>query len=199
MMKKIFLIALTICLLSQTFAQQNSKLFFTTGVGVIKVRHTLRDILKPTVGFNSGLELTNKQDWFLQGTLDFNTLKYDQKLKDENSPYLFQNTNSSLIMPGLNGGKNFRLSDNSFLSAYIGGGYLNVGEPRVTIQNSVITQNIIRQGNIFGRGGTRYAFKSPIKFLQTLYIDANWWTAPIKVQGMQLNGFSFFITSRMAM
>jgi hypothetical protein len=198
-MKKIVLFALIVCIFNQTFAQQSNKIFFTTGVGAIKVRHTLRDILKPAVGFNSGLELTNKQNWFLQGTLDFNTLKYDQKFKDENSPYLFQNTTSSLFMLGLNGGKNFRLTDNAFLSAYVGGGYLNFGEPRVTIQNSVVTQNNIRQGNIFGRGGTRYAFKSPIKFLQTLYIDANWWTAPIKVQGMQLNGFSFFITSRMAM
>jgi hypothetical protein len=199
MVRKIFLIALIAFSCHYSFAQQNNKLFFTTGVGVIKVRHTLRDVLKPTVGFNSGLELINKQNWFLQGTLDFNTLKYDQKLKDENSPYLFRNTNSSLLMLGLNGGKNFKLSDNSFISTYIGGGYLSVGEPRVTIQNSVITQNLIRQGTIFGRGGTRYAFRSPIKFLQTLYIDANWWTAPIKVQGMQLNGFSFFITSRMAM
>ena len=199
MSRKIFLTIIIALVLNQTYAQQSSGLFFTTGVGVIKVRHTLRDILKPTVGLNSGLELTNKQNWFLQGTLDFNTLKYDQKLKDGNSPYLFQNTSSSLLMLGLNGGKNFKLSDNSFLSAYVGGGYLNIGEPRVTITNSVITQNVIRQRNIFGRGGTRYAFKSPIKFLQTLYIDANWWTAPVKVQGMQLNGFSFFITSRMSM
>lgn len=199
MLRKIILIAIVALSVNQTFAQQDSKLFFTTGVGVIKVRHTLRDVLKPAIGFNSGLELSNRQNWFLQGTVDFNTLKYDQKLKDENSPYLFKNTSSSLLMLGVNAGKNFKLSDNSFLSTYIGGGYLNIGEPRVTIQNSVITQNIIRQGNIFGRSGMRYGFKSPIQFLQTLYLDANWWTAPIKVQGMQLNGFSFFITSRMAM
>lgn len=198
-MKKIMLVSIVALSFNQTFAQQTSRLFFTTGVGVIKVRHTLRDVLKPAIGFNSGLELINKQDWFLQGTVDFNTLKYDQKVKDENSAYLFKNTSSSLLMLGLNGGKNFKLSDNSFLSTYIGGGYLNIGEPRVTIQTSVVTQNNYRQGNVFGRTGVRYALKSPIQFLQTLYLDANWWTAPIKVQGTQLNGFSFFITSRMAM
>jgi hypothetical protein len=199
MIKKIILIVLTAFLFSKTFAQQSSNFFFTTGAGIIKVRHTLREVLKPAIGFNSGLELTNQQHWFLQGTVDFNTLKYDQKLKDNNSPYLFQNTNSSLLMLGLNGGKNLPLHKNSFLSGYIGGGYLNIGEPRITLQNSIATQDVIREANIFGRAGARYAFKSPIKFLQTLYLDANWWTAPIKVQGMQLNGFSFFIGSRMAM
>lgn len=199
MKKKIILIACILIACSKLFAQQNNKLFFTTGVGAIKVRHILTDVLKPTIAFNSGLELANKKDWFLQGTVDFNSLRYDQRFKDENSPYLFQNTNSSLLMLGLNEGKNFSLGENSFLSGYIGGGYLNIGEPRVTLQNSVIKQDVIRETNIFGRVGARYGFKSPIKFLQTLYLDADWWTSPVKVQGSQFNGFSFFIGSRMSM
>lgn len=190
---------LAITLLNKSFAQENSKLFLTTGVGIIKVRHSLNDVLKPTFAFNSGIETTSAGHWFLQGTIDFNSLKYDQKLKDNNSPYLFQNTNSSLLVLGINGGKDFIINDRCFFSGYFGGGYLNIGEPRVTLQNAIVTQQVTRERNIFGRAGTRIAYNSPIRFLQKIYLDANWWTSPVKVQGSQLNGFSFFLGTRMGM
>jgi hypothetical protein len=198
-MKKIILLTLVSIAVSNIKAQDSSRLYFTTGIGVIKVKHSLRNVLKPSVAFNSGLELRNKHNWFIQGTVDFNTLKYDQKIKDDNSPYLFQNTNSSLLMLGLNAGKNFRVSDKWFVSGYIGGGYLNIGEPRVMLQNAVVKQDVIRNSNVFGRAGTRIAFRSPIKFLQTIYLDGDWWTSPVEVQNSKLNGFAFYIGTRMGM
>lgn len=186
-------------LLNESFSQGNGKLFLTTGVGIIKVRHSLIDVLKPTVAFNSGLEITGADHWFLQGTIDFNSLRYDQKFKDNTSPYLFQNTNSSLLVLGINGGKDFIINDKCFFSGYAGGGYLNIGEPRVTLQNAIVTQQVTREKNIFGRAGTRIAYNSPIRFLQKIYLDANWWISPVKVQGSQLNGFSFFLGTRMGM
>lgn len=197
---KLFIAAFFVfALVNRSFAQQDSKLFLTTGAGIIKVRNSLNDVLKPTIAFNSGLEVTSKKNLFAQATIDFNSLKYDQKLKDNNSPYLFQNTNSSLLVLGINGGKNFIVNNKCFFSGYIGTGYLNIGEPRVTLQNQIVTQQVTREKNIFGRAGARVAYDCPIRFLQKIYLDANWWTSPVKVQGSQLNGFSFFIGTRMGM
>lgn len=183
----------------QAMAQGSGKLFFTTGAGTLKMRHSLGDVLKPALSFNSGLEATNKKNGFLQATADVNTLRYDQKIRDDNSSYLFQNTNSSLLMLGLNGGKNLWLNRRSFFSVYAGGGYLNIGEPRVTVQSPVIRQDVNRKRNVFGRAGSRFAYISPIPFLQFIYLDANWWTSPARVQGSALNGFSLFIGSRMSL
>jgi hypothetical protein len=199
--KKVSFLIITLMLFAANcFAQDSSRVFFTTGIGAIKVRHTLRHTLKPSVAFNSGLELTNKKHFFGLLTADFNTLKYDQQIKDMHSPYLFQHTNSSLLMLGLNGGKNFYFDNKRwFVSAYAGGGYLNIGEPRATLVNNIITQEITRKGQIFGRGGSRVAYKTKIRFLQTIYLDADWWTSPVTVQGAKLNGFGFFIGTRMGM
>jgi hypothetical protein len=198
-MKQIVLFTLSIISITALRAQDTSRLYFTTGIGVIKVKHVLRDVLKPSVAFNSGIELRHRKNWFIQGTVDFNTLKYDQKVRDESSPYLFQNTNSSLIMLGLNGGRNFPLNKNWFVSAYAGGGYLNIGEPRVTVKNTIVTQEVIRNSSIFGRAGGRIAFKSPIRFLQTIYVDAEWWTSSVKIQNFRLTGLAFFVGTRMSM
>src|SRR5687768_2166769 len=112
-------------------AQDSSKIFVTTGAGIIKSPGQVGKVLHPSIAFNSGIELVGKRNWLLQGTLDFNSLKYNQKVKEDGSPYLFQNTNSSLVMVAVNGGKNFPFAHNKwFASAYLGGGYLNIGEPR---------------------------------------------------------------------
>jgi len=158
----------------------------------------LRNILKPSIAFNSGLEFKRKL-LFVQGTVDFNSVKYDQMVKDEHSPYLFQNTSSSLLMLGVNGGRHFIIDENWTLTGYVGIGYINVGEPRVTIEDLVVKQKITRQGDVFGRVGSRVARKSPIKFLQTIYVEGYWWTSPVQIQNARLKGLGIYFGTRMAM
>jgi hypothetical protein len=182
-------------------AQDKNKFLFTTGIGLIKSPGKLSNVLHPSVAFNSGLEYTGKSNWFAQVTLDFNSLKYDQRRLDENSSYLFQRTSCSLIMGAISGGYNFYFGHNKWLvSPYAGGGYLNIGEPRLLMkEDNIFRQEVSRKGGIFGKAGTRLGYKTKIKFLQTIYLDASWWESPVKIQGAALQGASFFIGTRMSM
>jgi hypothetical protein len=181
--------------------QDSSKIFVTTGAGIIKSPGPVGRVFHPSIAFNSGIELVVKKNWYVQGTLDFNTLKYNQQKKENGSPYLFQNTNSSLVMVAVNGGKNFPLGNHRwFASAYMGGGYLNIGEPRlINVTENIIRQAVSRKGGVFGKAGTRTGYKTNIKFLQTIYFDGAFWASPLKAQGSDLNGFSFFLGARMNM
>jgi hypothetical protein len=100
---------------------------------------------------------------------------------------------------GLNGGKNFPFKNPGwFTSLYGGGGYLNIGEPRVTVDNisNIATQDVTRKSNVFVRAGGRLAYKTKSNFFQTLYLDASYWASPAKVQGGNVSGFSFYIGTR---
>jgi hypothetical protein len=182
-------------------AQDSSRIFFTTGAGIIKSPGSLSKVFHPSIAFNSGIEAVNKKNWFLQATVDFNSLKYNQRIREDGSPYLFHNTNSSLVMIGLNGGKNFPFRSNKwFASAYTGGGYLNVGEPRlINITENKIRQEVSRRAGVFGKVGTRIAYRSSVKFLQTIYFDGAWWASPLTVQGSKFSGISLSIGARMSM
>lgn len=182
-------------------AQDSTKIFVTTGAGIIKSPGALSHVLHPSIAFNSGLELVNKTGWFVQGTVDFNSLKYNQRIKENGSPYLFQNTTSSLVMLAINGGKNFYWNDRKwFASLYTGGGYLNIGEPRLLQDNeTIIRQEVSRKGSAFGKAGTRIGFKTKLKLLQTIYFDGSYWRSPLTVQGAKLSGVSLFLGLRMSM
>ena len=109
------MVAIAIGIVAAGSAQKN-KFLFTTGVGLIKSPGALSKVIHPTVAFNSGLEYTGKTNWFAQVTLDFNSLKYDQRRLDESSPYLFQRTSSSLIQGAISGGYNIYLGSMSPVS-----------------------------------------------------------------------------------
>jgi len=197
--KVVVLVLLFSFMYNYSLAQRGNTFFFTTGAGIMSPDKALKHILKPGIGFNSGLEFTTTKNWFLQATGDISTFRYDQQVRDNNSTYLFQKSNSPLLMLGLNGGKNFVFGPNAFASLYLGEGYLAIGEPRVTLDRTVIRQEIYRHRSYFIRAGTRIAYTSPIKFLQVLYLDANWWESGAKLQNHLLGGYSFFIGSRMGM
>lgn len=182
-------------------AQDSSRIFVTTGAGLIKSPGPVGKVLHPSIAFNSGIELVGKRNWYVQGTLDFNSLKYNQQVKEDGSPYLFHNTNSSLVMIAASGGRNFPFKNRRwFASTYIGGGYLNIGEPRLkNISENTLSQNVIRKSSVFGKAGTRIAYKTKIKFLQTIYFDGAWWASPLTVQQAKLNGISLFVGLRMGM
>lgn len=198
---KLFFAVILLAAGTTTHAQDSSSIFFTTGAGLIKSPGSLSHVLHPSIAFNSGIEIANKKNWFMQGTLDFNTLKYNQRIKEDGSPYLFQNTNSSLFMAAVNGGKNFHFGHNKwFASLYTGGGYLNIGEPRlVDDSENTIKQEVSRKASVFARAGTRFGYKTKIKFLQTIYVDGSYWRSPLKVQGSRLSGVSLFVGARMSM
>lgn len=202
-MKKQIIIAVCLFFItkeSEVFAQDSSKVFFTTGIGYLLPNVKLNRVLQSSVALNSGIELNIKKNRFLQLTLDVNTLKYNQQVPDAESSHLLQNSNSPLVMLGANAGKIFIFDNRWFLSGYIGGGYINIGEPRATIYNgNIVKQSLVRSGNIFGRAGVKLKFNTNTKLLHTIYTDVNWWTSPIKVQNAPVSGFGFFIGTRMPM
>jgi hypothetical protein len=200
-MKNTIIATTMFCLLTggSTIAQDTSKLSFTTGVGILKPNSSLGTVLQSGVAFNSGVELALKKKFFVQATFDFNTLRYDQRVTD-GSPFLFQNTNSSLLMIGVNGGKNFSFNKHWTISGYSGAGYLNIGEPRASVLDGrIIKQSIKRTGGVFGRAGIRVAYNTGSKLLHTLYADVNGWTSPAEVQGLNVSGLGFFVGTRMPM
>lgn len=196
-----FLIAAMILVATGGVAQDSSRIHFTTGVGVNKIKGSLGNTFRSTIAFNSALEVALGKNWFAQAELNFNTLKYDQQKKADNSSYLFRNTNSSLLLIGLNGGKDFFLTRSWFISAYTGGGFISVGEPRISVDedNRIVTQTIAARTGIFGKGGARAGYKTRSKIFQTLYIDGSYWTSTVKTQGNTLRGLSLFAGMRMSM
>ena len=182
-------------------AQQDDKLHLTTGIGINEVLGDLGKTFRSTIAFNSGFEKAFKKNWYGQVELNFNSLRYDQQVKDETSPYLFQNTNSSLFMIGVNWGRDFRFKSSPwFTSAYLGTGYLNIGKPRVNLDeiNKIITQSVVRRSGIIGRAGARVGVKTNSALFQTIYFDGSWLTSSFKADGTVFRSLSFFAGMRMA-
>ncbi len=161
---------------------------------------TFSNAYKKSLALNSGIEYKFSKHYFAQFILDFNAVKYNQQVKDENSAYLFQSTSSSVLLAGVNMGKNLPIthSGNLFISAYVGIGYANIGEPRLLVDNnnSIIKQEVTRMQGIFERTGARLAFKTNSKVIQTIYIDASYWTANINVQQSRSKAFAFLVGTR---
>jgi hypothetical protein len=199
---KLFSAVMTILITANADAQDSSRIYFTTGVGVNKIKGSLHNAFRSTVAFNSALEADLRKNWFAQLELNFNTLKYDQQKKDDNSSYLFQNTNSSLLLIGLNGGRDFKFGDPRwFTSVYTGSGFISVGEPRISIDddNRIVTQSAARRAGVFGKAGARAGYKTRSKIFQTIYLDGAYWTSTVTTQGGTLRGLSVFIGMRMSM
>lgn len=197
----IILCAVTPFLNDSVNAQETTKVLLNTGVGTLKVPGQLGEVLKPGVSFNSGLEVTLKKKWFIHGEISLNTLGYNQQLQDQASNYLFTNTNTSLFQLDIVGGKDFVLKQDKLLLGFYGGpGYLNIGEPRLTLaaDGKTISQEIVRTGNIFGKGGLRLSYLTKSPFFQQIYLDGSYFASSVVTQTHKLNGFSFFIGSKFA-
>ncbi|MDP3667099.1 MAG: hypothetical protein Q8R50_10495 [Sediminibacterium sp.] len=98
------------------------------------------------------------------------------------------------MLLGLNGGKNIYFKNPKwFISFYGGGGYLNVGEPKVTVDPTpnIATQDAVRKSSLFARSGTRLAYKTGSSFFQTVFIDGSHWISPAKVREEMLMDFPF--------
>lgn len=188
------------CIIQSAKAQDTSKIFFTTSVGLLKPVSTFSQAYKNSLALNSGVEYKFSKRYFAQFVLDFNAVKYSQQVRDGSSAFLFQNTSSSVFLAGFNIGRNFPLSSSGrlFTSPYVGLGYANIGEPRLMVDNAlgIISQEVSRMSGIFGRAGARLAYNTNSKILQTLYLDASYWSANIRVQESRPKAFSFLIGTR---
>jgi hypothetical protein len=198
--KRIFSFLLSFSVLLSLNGQITKQAYLFSGVGIINGRGTFGKSVEPSIGFNSGIELKLRKHFLAQVSIDFNSIKYNQKELDKNSPFLFTNTNSNLLALGVNVGYNFNEPDSKWLlSTYVGSGYFNIGEPRaVVVSQNTISQSTVNQSSIFGRLGFRVGFKTSSAFFQTLYINTEYWSSPAVIQGGKANGISFFIGTRMA-
>jgi hypothetical protein len=203
-MRKLNLTAAALgCLLFTTvFAQDDKKIHLITGAGFNKIQGRLGKTFRSTLAFNSGFEKAFFKNWYGQLEVNFNTLKYDQQVKDNNSPYLFQNTNSSFFMISANWGRDFRFGKSLwFGSLYSGGGFLSLGKPRIIIDdiNNIVTQKIVRGNGIFGKGGARIGVNTKSAIFHTLYVDGSWLTSSVQAEGTVFRNAALFIGMRVAM
>jgi hypothetical protein len=182
-------------------AQDTSRLYIFSGVGIINGQGIFGKSVKPSLGFNSGLEIKLKKNLFTQFSIDYNALNYNQQNIDAKSSYLFQNTSSTLLILGLNIGYNFTIPKTKWSSfTYLGSGYLKISEPRATLDgNNKIIQSAVSQSNIFGRGGIRIGYKTGSSFFQTVYLDTSYWASSVIAQGGRVNGISMLIGTRLTM
>ena len=181
-------------------AQDSSRIYFTTSVGLFLPVSKFAAAYKNSLALNSGIEYKLNCNYFTQLVLDFNAVKYDQQFKDNNSNYLFQRTNSSVFLAGINIGRNIIIthSGDFFISPYLGIGYANIGEPRLTVNNNtgIIQQQVTRMEGVFTRGGLRSGYSTKSKILQTIYLDVSYWAADINVQQSRARALSLLIGTR---
>ncbi len=201
MLKNIFLcIFLIRCFTITGFSQDTGRVYFTTSVGLLSPVASFAKAYKTSLALNSGIEYRINRTLFAQIVLDFNAVKYNQQLIDDRSDYLFQKTNSSIFLAGINIGNNFSFRKKSpfFSSLYAGTGYVNIGEPRLIVKttSNIIEQEVRRMSGVFAKGGLRLGFKTTSKLLQTIYLDGSYWITNLKIQQARAEAFSLYIGTR---
>ena len=180
-------------------AQDSSKFYFTTAAGIFAPVSAFSKAYKNSLALNSGIEYQFSKYYFTQFVLDFNAVKYNQQVRDGNSSYLFQHTNSPIFLAGFNFGRNISISKSGkfFASPYIGFGYANIGEPRLTMKNTgIFEQEVTRMTGIYAKQGVRAGYRTSSKILQTLYIDLAYLSANIHIQDSRPRAFSFLAGTR---
>ncbi|WP_231491255.1 hypothetical protein [Pedobacter sp. Leaf170] len=184
------------------FAQDTTKIAVTTGVGLISMPGSLSKVLKPSITFNSGIELKLKKNWFLQGDVSLNSIGYNQIIRDNANNYLFEDANSSLFQIGVSGGYSIKFLPSKFsLDLYAGPGFQRFGEPRVTNNTSALVtrQNIVFNNTVFGKVGSRLSYMTKSSLLQTIYVEATYFTSPLHVQTYRLQGFTYCVGTRFSL
>ncbi|MDI9365177.1 MAG: hypothetical protein QM541_09520 [Flavobacterium sp.] len=199
-------VSILLCLLMFTAANcvaqvnDSSRIYFTTAVGTFLPQSSFANAYQNSLALNSGIEYRFGKTVFVQFVLDFNAVKYNQQIKDAASNYLFQNTNSSVFLAGGNIGKNIALiaSKKLFVSPYIGIGYANIGEPRLSVNTTtgIVLQDVTRMQGIYLKEGLRLGFNTTSKILQTIYFDASFWSANINVQNSKPKAFTILLGTR---
>lgn len=202
-MKRInrYMLLLVVLMATTGYAQKGSpSLTFLTSAGALVPLSGFGKAYQTSLALGTGIEYTLDQHYFVQLTADINALRYNQQIKDNASGYLFQNTKSVVLLGGLQIGRNIWIGHQHkiFVSPYIGGGYLNIGEPRLQLDPAtfIIRQSVSRKGGFFGRSGIRLAYKTASTILQTLYIDMAYWRSPIHIQNAQPQALALSLGTR---
>ena len=193
----------TFLLNNSALAQDSSTLFFTTSAGVLIPVADFSKAYKNSIAINSGIEYKLAKKYSVQFVLDYNAVSYNQQFKDIHSNYLFQKTSSSVFLAGFNLLRNIPIVAHGrlFASPYIGVGFANIGEPRLSVDNNdnVIKQSVVRMLGIYGKGGLHIAYNTGSKLLQTVYIDVSYWTANIHVQQSKAQAVSILVGTRIGL
>ena len=193
----------TFLLNNSALAQDSSTLFFTTSAGVLIPVADFLKAYKNSIAINSGIEYKLAKKYSVQFVLDYNAVSYNQQFKDIHSNYLFQKTSSSVFLAGFNLLRNIPIVAHGrlFASPYIGVGFANIGEPRLSVDNNdnVIKQSVVRMLGIYGKGGLHIAYNTGSKLLQTVYIDVSYWTANIHVQQSKAQAVSILVGTRIGL
>ncbi len=193
-------------LLSLSMQAQDKKsrqrFHLSSSVGVNKIQGPLNRTFRHSLAIHSGIERKIGRKWILAIDLGFNTIQYEQQKRDVHSEYLFKNTRSSFIVAGLNAG--IQLLDSTSrlqCTPYLGAGYVNTGEPRVTVSvdEREVRQQVVRHGGLFGRLGSRFSFQTRSTILQTIFIDCSYWSSTIQLSDHRIRSVSIFTGMRMKM
>jgi Outer membrane protein beta-barrel domain len=185
-----------VCLLFSlnTLGQDSTRFYFNSSVGLLNPIAKFAKSYSTSPAVNSGFEYFLTKKYFIQGELGFNAVKYSQQIKDPNSVFLFQNTNSSVLMLGINLGRKIHFSPTSklFIQPYVGIGYANIGEPRLLVDNNlkIIKQEVTRMQGIFTKLGNKFAYRTKSKVLQTVFIDASYWSGYLTIQESKPQGIT---------
>jgi hypothetical protein len=180
--------------------QQKSRINISSSVGILVPLAKFGNAYKSSFTVNTSIDYNLKKQFFAQFGASFNAVKYNQQILDNNSTYFFHNTNSSILLAGLNLGKLIFVDKNQkwSISPMLGAGYANIGEPRLIVDASskIISQQVTRMQGVYGKGCIRIGYKSSSKVLQTIFIDPAYWMANVNVQNSKPQAFSISIGTR---
>lgn len=182
--------------------KNRQRFHLSSSIGVNKIQGPLNRTFRHSLAIHSGIERKIRQKWILAVDLGFNTIQYEQQKRDVHSDYLFKNTRSSFIVVGLNVGFQLLDSPSRFqCTPYLGAGYVNTGEPRVTvsIDEREVHQQIVRHGGLLGRLGSRFSFRTHSTVLQTIFIDCSYWSSTVRLSDQRIRSVSIFTGMRMKM
>ena len=164
-------------------AQDSSTIYFTTSVGIFSPVAAFSKSYNKSLTLNAGIEYRLGKNYFTQLVLDFITVKYNLQVKDVNSSYLFQNTNSSAFLAGINVGRNISItySGKLFISPNVGFSYASIREPRLNLIDAgdIIKQEVTRMSGVYARQSLRVGYRKKSEILQTLYVDASYLTVKV--------------------
>ena len=200
MKKVLYIFLIFVETLSFANAQDSSKIHFSSSIGILIPLSSFSKSFENSLSLSSGIEYSLKNNYFLLGEIGFNSIKYNQQIKDNTSDFLFQNTNSMLIELGLKIGKNFKIKPihRFSTSPYLGLAYINFGEPRlvVDLNSKYIKQQINRTQGLSINLGTRVNYKPQVKFIENLFIDLTLFNSNIDLQNSKPQALTFKIGTK---
>jgi hypothetical protein len=198
--KTVFLFVFFMIGSSISKAQDSTKVFVSSGMGLLFPNGDFAKAYSISLNLGTGVEIVFPKKYFLDLNAGFNAVKYSQQIRETGSPFLFEKTNSNLIMLGANYGKIFEIGNAKMfmISPYVGLGYVNIGEPRLEVNQSLLTivQRMQRMQGIFVKGGLRVGYKLHKKALEGIFLNTSYWRGNLKIQESRPEALSILIQTR---